>query len=101
MLFREALGEVLREERTAQGLPMRAIVEKGYIALGYLSEIERGQKDASSETLEAVAVGLGVPARELVFRTAVRMAGLDVPDTPESLFTPRSEGWTKQYADLL
>lgn len=101
MLFREALGEVLREARTTKGLTLRTASAKGCIALGYLSEVERGQKEISSEPLQALAKGLGIDTSDLIWRTAVRMAGLDVPDTPESLFTPRSEVWTKQYADLL
>lgn len=94
MDFREALGEVMREQRLAQGKTMRQVSREACVALGYLSEIERGYKDPSSGVVSAVAKGLGMPAHELVFKTAVRMAGLDVPDTLADL--PIDE-----YADLL
>jgi transcriptional regulator with XRE-family HTH domain len=93
MDFREALGEVLREQRIAQGKTLRQISATACVALGYLSEIERGQKEASSVILSALAKGLDVPAHDLVFKTALRMAGLDVPDTLADL--PIDE-----YADL-
>lgn len=100
MLFKDALGEVLREERLAQGLTLRTVSTQATIALGYLCQIEQGKREVSSEFLEGIAnKGLGVSAHELVMRTAIRMADLDVPDTAESLFT-RGEAWTKQYADL-
>lgn len=101
MYFREALGEVLREERNAKGMTLRTTSSKGFIALGYLSEVERGQKEISSEPLDLLAKALGVAPSEIVLRTAIRMAGLDVPDTPESLFDPRNMDWQRQYSDLL
>jgi transcriptional regulator with XRE-family HTH domain len=89
MLLRTALGEVLREERLAQGKSMRQISQAGFIALGYLSEIERGQKELSSEPLANVAKALGVPAHELLMRTATLMAwdGQKIPDTAEDLLS--------------
>jgi len=96
MLFREALGEVLRETRLAKGMTLRQASKKGCMALGYLSEIERGQKELSSEPLRSLAYGLGIPAHELVFKTGLRMAGLDVPDTAEVLVERIEE-----YADLV
>jgi len=94
MDFREALGEVMREQRLAQGLTLRTVSANGCVALGYLSEIERGHKEASSEVMLAVATALGLTVSELVFKTALRLAGLDVPDTLADL--PIDE-----YADIL
>ncbi|RBP99564.1 helix-turn-helix domain-containing protein [Bifidobacterium xylocopae] len=61
--LREALGHVLRELRTNDHKTLREVSEKAGVSLGYLSEVERGQKEASSELLSsiAVALGLGVP----------------------------------------
>lgn len=63
VLFREALGEVLRAERVRRGLTLRELSGRARISLGYISEVERGQKEASSELLaslcEALEVGLG------------------------------------------
>lgn len=96
MLFREALGEILREERLARGMTLRTASANGCIALGYLSEVERGQKELSSEPLRSLTNGLGVPAHEVVFKAGLRMAGLDVPDTAEALVERIEE-----YADLI
>lgn len=95
MLYREALGEVLREERISQGSTLRTVAADSTLALGYLSEIERGQKELSSELLRALATGLGVDSHDLVMRAALRMAGLNIPDTAESLYEV-----IDQYADL-
>lgn len=101
MLFREALGEILREERLSQEKTLRTLSSDSLIALGYLSEVERGHKELSSEVLHNIATrGLGLDTHEIIMRTAIRMAGLEIPDTAESLFTIRNEMWTKQYADL-
>jgi transcriptional regulator with XRE-family HTH domain len=61
--------------------------QRATIALGYLSELERGQKEASSEVVATIAAGLGMPTWELVARAAHSMAGteIQVPDTIESL----------------
>ncbi|WP_244568700.1 helix-turn-helix domain-containing protein [Bombiscardovia coagulans] len=61
--LREALGHVLRELRTSDHKTLREVSEKAGVSLGYLSEVERGQKEASSELLSSIAdaLGLGVP----------------------------------------
>jgi transcriptional regulator with XRE-family HTH domain len=84
MNFRHALGEVIREQRLAKGLTLRTVSANGYVSLGHLSDVERGQKEASSDCVEAIANGLGVNAYDLIIEAGYRMAG--VPDTPESLF---------------
>jgi len=67
VLFREALGEVLRAERMRRGLTLRELSGRARISLGYISEVERGQKEASSELLaslcEALEIGLGTVLR--------------------------------------
>lgn len=93
MIFRHALGEVLREERLSQRKTLRTISGTGRIALGYLSEIERGDKEVSSEILDGVATALGVQTYEIIMRAGMRMAGVVIPDTPEVLLD--------EYADLM
>lgn len=96
MLYRQALGEILREERLSQGMTLRTVSEQSTLALGYLSEVERGQKEISSELLSLFAAkGLGVEIADIVLRAGMRLAGLDIPDTPESLYAVIDE-----YADL-
>jgi transcriptional regulator with XRE-family HTH domain len=60
-LMREVLGESLREQRTAQGRTLREVSHAARVSLGYLSEIERGQKEASSELLAAICGALDLP----------------------------------------
>ena len=61
ILVRRLLGDVLRQERLRQGRTLRDISASARVSLGYLSEIERGQKEASSECLAAVCGALAVP----------------------------------------
>jgi transcriptional regulator with XRE-family HTH domain len=61
MLLRELIGESLREERVAQGRTLREVSKVAQVSLGYLSEVERGQKEASSELLAAMCAALDLP----------------------------------------
>ena len=60
VLFREALGDVLRQERVRRGLTLRELSGRARISLGYISEVERGQKEASSELLASLCDALEV-----------------------------------------
>lgn len=87
--LREHIGEVLRQIRRTQGRTLREVSADAQVSLGYLSEVERGQKEASSELLSAISQALGVPLslvlREVADRIAV-LEGVDIPDTvPASL----------------
>lgn len=99
MKFSEALGEVIRERRLALGLSLREVSSTGYVSMGHLSDVENGRKEGSSSFINGVANGLGIEASELIIQAGFRMAGLEVPDTPESLFE-RGSVWANQYADL-
>lgn len=88
-LLRTELGDVLRDLRRRQGRTLREVSSDARVSLGYLSEVERGQKEASSELLEAICDALGVPLwfvlREISDRMAVA-SGIVVPDTvPDGL----------------
>ncbi|MGD7787419.1 helix-turn-helix domain-containing protein [Propionibacteriaceae bacterium Y1700] len=61
LLVRELIGESLREERRSQGRTLREVSSGARVSLGYLSEVERGQKEASSELLAAICGALDVP----------------------------------------
>ena len=97
MKFREAFGEVAREQRLAQGMPMRVITEVGFISLGHLSEVERGHNDPSSETIDAIANGLGVKSYELILEAGLRMYRDSISDSEFTL----PDNWHSQYDDLL
>nr|NLI51210.1 helix-turn-helix transcriptional regulator [Propionibacterium sp.] len=66
LLMRDLLGRTLREVRMASGLTLRDVSSSARVSLGYLSEIERGQKEASSELLAAVCAALSVPLGEVL-----------------------------------
>ncbi len=90
ILVRNEIGEVLRDFRLQKGRTLRQVAGRASVALGYLSEVERGQKEASSEILAAVADALDVPIslvmREVSDRISV-LEGLQVfPDVvPDDL----------------
>jgi transcriptional regulator with XRE-family HTH domain len=67
VLLRQLLGDVLRRLRLRQGRTLREVSASARVSLGYLSEVERGQKEASSELLQAICTALGTPLSQ-VFR---------------------------------
>ncbi len=64
--MRQLVGEVLRARRMAQGLTLRDVSGKARVSLGYISEVERGQKEPSSELLAALAAALDVPLSKVL-----------------------------------
>lgn len=76
-LMREVLGESLREQRTAQGRTLREVSQNARVSLGYLSEIERGQKEASSELLAAICGALDVPLSIVLDDVSQRLASYE------------------------
>ena len=96
ILFRHELGDVLREARQTQGRTLRQVSADARVSLGYLSEIERGQKEASSELLASVAEALGLPLSYVLREVSDRIAlaeGIAIPDTiPASLTAEAGEG---------
>jgi len=71
VLLRRVLGEALRAERLAQHRTLREVSANARVSLGYLSEIERGQKEASSELLAAICDALGVRLSEVLSEVSV------------------------------
>ena len=93
-LLRRELGEVLREYRQRQGRTLREVSSDARVSLGYLSEVERGQKEASSELLSSICKALNVPLSHVLRLVADRVdfaegrvpPRMRVPDSvPESL----------------
>ena len=60
VLFRRLLGDVLRAQRMRRGMTLREVSAEARVSLGYISEIERGQKEASSELLASLCTALDV-----------------------------------------
>jgi transcriptional regulator with XRE-family HTH domain len=65
-LLREVYGRLLRGLRTRQGRTLAEVAGRAGISVAYLSEVERGLKEPSSEVLEAVCVALGSSITGLV-----------------------------------
>ena len=68
-LLRHLVGGILRERREDQGRTLRDVADDARVSLAYLSEVERGRKEASSEVLAAVCGALGLRLVDLVART--------------------------------
>lgn len=77
VLLREAIGDRLRHARTNQRRTLREISHSARVSLGYLSEVERGQKEASSELLAAICDALELPLSELLFNVASDITALE------------------------
>lgn len=74
MLLRQILGDVLRQHRMRQGRTLREVSGAARVSLGYLSEVERGQKEASSELLAAICLALGVHLSDVLSDTSALLA---------------------------
>jgi XRE family transcriptional regulator, stress-response regulator len=74
ILVRRLLGDVLRSQRLQQGRTLREVSAAARVSLGYLSEIERGQKEASSECLAAIGAALDVPLSTLLSEVSDEVA---------------------------
>ena len=74
ILMRQAIGEELRRRRNEQGRTLRDVSRDAQVSLGYLSELERGQKEASSELLAAVCNALDTPLSSLLAGVSTEVA---------------------------
>ncbi len=70
---RDVLGDVLRDERISQGRTLADVAEDASVSLPYLSEIERGRKEVSSDLLESVCDALEIDVATVFERTADRL----------------------------
>lgn len=76
-LLREVIGDVLRRARTSQGRTLREVSDTARVSLGYLSEVERGRKEASSELLSAICGALDVPLSQVLSDAGEELAHLE------------------------
>ncbi len=83
-LLRRVIGAVLRRERQRQGLTLREVARAAGVSVPYLSEVERGRKEASSEVLAAVCRALGLYLSDLLeaVRDELRRVERRMPSTP-------------------
>ena len=92
VVLRHEIGDVLRDVRQRQGRTLREVSHNARVSLGYLSEVERGQKEASSELLSSICSALDVPLSLMLREVSDRLAiaeGVAVPDTVPQEFAAR------------
>ena len=80
VLLRRVIGDALRSRRQAQHRTLREVSTAANVSLGYLSEIERGQKEASSELLSAICDALGARLSELLREVSSTVATAEQVD---------------------
>ena len=104
VLLRHEIGDVLRTHRQRQGQTLRQVAAKASVALGYLSEVERGQKEVSSEILASVAEALEVPLSIVMRDVSERLASAEgsyfddtfIPDTLPDEFVAQADIYSRQ-----
>jgi transcriptional regulator with XRE-family HTH domain len=80
VLLRRVIGDALRSRRQSQHRTLREVSTAANVSLGYLSEIERGQKEASSELLAAICDALGARLSELLREVSSTVASAEQVD---------------------
>lgn len=74
VVLREMIGQELRRRRRDQGRTLREVSNSAQVSLGYLSEVERGQKEASSELLAAICDALAAPMSQVLASVSEEVA---------------------------
>jgi transcriptional regulator with XRE-family HTH domain len=100
VLLRHLLGDALRRLRLRQGRTLREVSATARVSLGYLSEVERGRKEASSELLASICDALGAPLSQVLREVSDGFAlaelqnepAFGVPLEPALAGAPKSEG---------
>ncbi len=73
-LFREALGMSLRAFRADKGVTLRQLAKQARVSSGYISELERGRKEVSSELLASLCDALGATVSEVLLEAVANMS---------------------------
>ena len=109
VLLRQLLGDVLRRLRLRQGRTLREVSASARVSLGYLSEVERGQKEASSELLQAICTALGTPLSQVFREVSDNFALAELQSEPmlelrepalRELATA-SDGTSREFSDMV
>lgn len=82
VLLRHMLGDALRRLRLRQGRTLREVSAAARVSLGYLSEVERGQKEASSELLASICGALGAPLSQVLREVSDQFALAELQNEP-------------------
>jgi transcriptional regulator with XRE-family HTH domain len=96
VLLRRVIGDALRARRQGQHRTLREVSTAANVSLGYLSEIERGQKEASSELLAAICDALGARLSEVLGEVSDTLA---LAESMEGVLAPVQETPVKRVSD--
>jgi transcriptional regulator with XRE-family HTH domain len=96
VLLRRVIGDALRARRQGQHRTLREVSTAANVSLGYLSEIERGQKEASSELLAAICDALGAGLSEVLGEVSDTLA---LAESMEGVLAPVQETPVKRVSD--
>lgn len=77
IILRHVIGPTLRGARKQRGWTLREVSSRAQVSLGYLSEVERGHKEPSSELLAAICMALGVRLSDVIEQVASQVAVLE------------------------
>ena len=89
IVLREVIGSELRRRRQDQGRTLRDVSSAASVSLGYLSEVERGQKEASSELLSSICEALNAPMSAVLADAAREVALQERKSKPSDLVRSR------------
>ncbi len=78
-LLRSHIGQCLRAERISQSRTLRDVAKSARVSLGYLSEVERGQKEASSELLNAICIALDLSLSKVLVEVTAQVKLNETP----------------------
>jgi transcriptional regulator with XRE-family HTH domain len=92
IVLRQHLGDELRRQRQQQGRTLRQVSASARVSLGYLSEIERGQKEASSELLASICGALEVPLSQVLRNVGDDTALAELASAPVVPVRPGEDG---------
>ena len=96
VLLRRVIGDALRARRQGQHRTLREVSTAANVSLGYLSEIERGQKEASSELLAAICDALGARLSEVLGEVSDTLA---LAESMEGVLAPVAEQPVRRVSD--
>lgn len=91
IVLRRVLGDELRRRRQDQGRTLREVSAAARVSLGYLSEVERGQKEASSELLAAICGALEVPLSDVLRSVSDEVALVELAQSAPATSAPATD----------
>ncbi len=85
IVLRREVGDVLRTRRQELGRTLRDVSAQASVSLGYLSEVERGEKEASSELLASICAALELPLSAMLKNVSARVEEAETIPAPVAL----------------